>query len=137
MGFKRILCAVDFSRDSVEAFRVAVETARYNSAALHVFDVIEAEPGVPKAAVAIVEKANAALAALIESTKPSPKGLALTSEVATGLPSDEIVAQAKNWQADLAVLGAKGAGLLEKIVGGTAERAMKEAPCSVLVVRAQ
>jgi hypothetical protein len=36
--------AVDFSRESLEAFRVAVEMARLHSRALYIFHVIEAQP---------------------------------------------------------------------------------------------
>ena len=46
MPFKRMLCAVDFSRDSVAAFGVAIEMARLYSGSLHVFHVIEAQPAV-------------------------------------------------------------------------------------------
>jgi nucleotide-binding universal stress UspA family protein len=49
MAFKRILCAVDFSPGSLEAFRVAVEMARLYSGTLHLFHAIEAQPaGRPK-----------------------------------------------------------------------------------------
>ena len=78
MAFKRILCAVDFSETSLEAFRRTAEIAR----------------------------------------------------------RVEILKHARDWSADLIVLGAKGATALEQIVvGGTAERVMKDALCSVLIVR--
>ncbi len=101
MSFKRILCAVDFSPDSLEAFHVAVETGRLHSGSLHIFHVIEALPAVPpQVEIRIVEEANAAMEKLVASA------------------------------------GSKGTTSLEEIIiGGTAENVMKEAPCSVLVVR--
>ena len=53
MPFKRILCAVDFSPDSVEAFRIAVELTRLYSASLHVLHVLEAQPATPTDSVTL------------------------------------------------------------------------------------
>ena len=133
--FRRILCAVDFSRDSLEAFRAAVELARLRSGAVHVLHVIEAQlPGSGEVIIELTQKANAAMAELIASA-PS-KDLALSSEVTSGDAAIEIVDQAKEWRADLVVLGARGVILIEDIVvGGTAEAVTRGAPCSVLVVR--
>jgi universal stress protein A len=133
--FRRILCAVDFSRDSLEAFRAAVELARLRSGAVHVVHVIEAQlPGSGEVIIELTKKANAAMAELIASA-PS-KDLALSSEVTSGDAAIEIVDQAKEWRADLVVLGARGVILIEDIVvGGTAEGVTRGAPCSVLVVR--
>jgi universal stress protein A len=133
--FRRILCAVDFSRDSLEAFRAAVELARLRSGAVHVLHVIEAQlPGSGEVIIELTKKANAAMAELIASA-PS-KDLALSSEVTSGDAVIEIVDQAKEWRADLVVLGARGVILIEDIVvGGTAEGVTRGAPCSVLVVR--
>jgi universal stress protein A len=137
MRFKRILCAVDFSPDSLAAFHVAVETARLYSASLHIFHVIEAQPAVPpQVEIRIVEEANAAMEKLVASAESSLDGLAFTTEVTSGQAFVEIVERAREWRADLIVLGSKGITSLEEIIiGGTAENVMKEAPCSVLVVR--
>jgi universal stress protein A len=137
MRFKRILCAVDFSPDSLAAFDVAVETARLYSASLHIFHVIEAQPAVPpQVEIRIVEEANAAMEKLVASAESSLDGLAFTTEVTSGQAFVEIVERAREWRADLIVLGSKGITSLEEIIiGGTAENVMKEAPCSVLVVR--
>ena len=137
MRFKRILCAVDFSPDSLAAFDVAVETARLYSASLHIFHVIEAQPAVPpQVEIRIIEEANAAMEKLVASAESSLDGLAFTTEVTSGQAFVEIVERAREWRADLIVLGSKGITSLEEIIiGGTAENVMKEAPCSVLVVR--
>jgi universal stress protein A len=137
MPFKRILCAVDFSPDSLAAFHVAVETARLYSGSLHIFHVIEAQPAVPpQVEIRIIEEANAAMDKLVASAESSLDGLAFTTEVTSGQAFVEIVERAREWRADLIVLGSKGITSLEEIIiGGTAENVMKEAPCSVLVVR--
>jgi nucleotide-binding universal stress UspA family protein len=137
MRFRRILCAVDFSTDSLEGFRVTVEMARLHSAAIHVFHVIETLPVAPaEAEIRLLEKAHTAMEALVASQRESLDGLMFTADVSTGSAFAEIVNRAREWQADLIVLGAKGVSTLEELViGGTAEHVVKEAPCSVFVVR--
>jgi nucleotide-binding universal stress UspA family protein len=135
--FKRILCAVDFSADSLEAFRAAADMARLHAASLHLLHVIEAQPVMPAGVeIRIIDEANAALEKLLASAGSSLDGLALTTEVTNGLASVEIVEHARQWKPDLVVLGSKGITSLEEIiVGSTAENVLKEAPCSVLIVR--
>ena len=145
MAFKRILCAVDFSETSLEAFRLAAEITRRFASNLYVLHVIEARPVVPnlivadeagEMAVALEEKATAALETLVASSASALEGVPLTLEVTAGRAFVEILNHARDWSADLIVLGAKGATALEQIViGGTAERVMKDGLCSVLIVR--
>ena len=137
MPFKRILTAVDFSPNSLEAFRVAADMAAVPSASMHLLHVIEAWPAAPgEAAVEFVQKANMAIEQLVASSQPALEKVTLTTEVASGRAFDEIVNRARDWRADLIVLGTKGTTSLEQIfLGGTAEHVIKEAPCSVLIVR--
>jgi len=145
MAFKRILCAVDFSETSLEAFRLAAEITRRFASNLCVLHVIEARPVVPsligadeagEMAVALEEKATAALESLVSSSASALEGVPLTLQVTAGRAFVEILNHARDWSADLIVLGAKGATALEQIViGGTAERVMKGGLCSILVVR--
>jgi nucleotide-binding universal stress UspA family protein len=137
MKFARILCAVDFSPDSTEAFRIAGDLARRYRGALLVLHAIEAQPVLaPDALIEINKRAGDALADFIASMRPSADDVAIDAEVTSGAPYEEIVRRARDWEAELVVLGAKGATSLEEVlVGGTAEAVMKEAPCSVLVVR--
>jgi nucleotide-binding universal stress UspA family protein len=145
MAFNRILCAVDFSETSLEAFRRAAEIARRFDSSLYVLHVIEARPVAPyligadevgEMAVTLEEKATAALESLVESSASDLEGVPLTLEVTAGRAFVEILNHARYWAADLIVLGAKGATALEQIIfGGTAERVTKDAPCSTLIVR--
>jgi nucleotide-binding universal stress UspA family protein len=137
MQFERILCAVDFSPDSLQAFGVAVKMVRFHRGALLVFHVIEAQPMVTAdALIRINKEANDAMAELIASARQHLEGIAISSEVTTGRAYVEIVNRARQWMASLVVLGARGVTSLEEvIVGGTAESVVREAPCSVLVAR--
>jgi nucleotide-binding universal stress UspA family protein len=137
MPFKRILSAVDFSPNSLEAFRIAAEMASIHSASLHLLHVIEAWPSAPsEATVEFVQDANTAVEQLVASSQPAFDKVTLTTEVGSGRAFDEIVNRARDWRADLIVLGTKGTTSLEEIfLGGTAEHVIKESPCSVLVVQ--
>jgi len=145
MAFNRILCAVDFSETSLEAFRLAAEMAWRFASSLHVLHVIEARPVAPtlmggdvvgEMAVELEEKATAAMESLVESSASDLEGVTVSLEVTAGRAFAEILNHARDWSIDLIALGAKGATALEQIVvGSTAERVMKDAPCSVLVVR--
>jgi nucleotide-binding universal stress UspA family protein len=84
----------------------------------------------------MVEKAHAAIEALVTSAESSLHGVSFTTEVTSGRAFVEIVNRAQAWRADLIVLGVKGAAsLAEIIVGSTAERVLKAASCSVLIAR--
>lgn len=63
-------------------------------------------------------------------------GGGLTSKVAVGIPAQVIVDEAKQWGADLIVVGSHGYGFWDRAVLGSVSNAVvHRAPCSVLVVR--
>ena len=142
MAFERILAAVDFSPDSVEAFHFAAEMARLHGASLHVVHVTEAGPvassllptrSIGEMTVEIMAKANAAMETLLAS-EPAVASLPVTTEVTTGRAVVEIPNCAREWRADAIVLGSKGvASLADVIMGSTAEGVLRTASCSVLV----
>ncbi len=56
--------------------------------------------------------------------------------VSEGRPADEILAQIRSKSIDLAVLGSRGSRSLKRLLlGSTSEQVLREAPCSVLIVR--
>jgi len=56
--------------------------------------------------------------------------------VQMGEPWKEITNLAKRWNIDLILLGSRGlTGLKHALLGSTAERVVRHAPCPVLVVR--
>jgi nucleotide-binding universal stress UspA family protein len=63
-------------------------------------------------------------------------GFTVTEAPRLGRPADEIIAVAKQKQADLIVMGAKGLGAVGRfILGSVSTRVAQQSPCSVLVVR--
>jgi nucleotide-binding universal stress UspA family protein len=64
------------------------------------------------------------------------RSIVVTTRVATGIPSEEVIAAAKAEDSDLIVVGTRGkTGLAHVLLGSTAERVIRGAPCPVLTVR--
>ena len=64
-------------------------------------------------------------------------GVRATGRVATGSPSEAILAVARDAGVDLIVLGRRGIGGVERLLlGGTSEKVAELADCSVMIVRA-
>ena len=145
MPYKRIICPVDFSNSALTAFETAVEMAQRDSAELLVLHVIEGRPVVSEwfpshslgeMTIRMEEKAHQAVNTLLTRAAPNTKGLAVATVIVNGVPFVEILKQATTWKADLILLGALGATSVDEIIfGSTAERVLKGAACSVLVVR--
>jgi nucleotide-binding universal stress UspA family protein len=66
------------------------------------------------------------------------RGIAVATRVATGIPSEEVITAARAEDSDLIVVGTRGkTGLAHILLGSTAERVIRGAPCPVLTVRMQ
>ncbi|HEX8250562.1 MAG TPA: universal stress protein [Pyrinomonadaceae bacterium] len=60
----------------------------------------------------------------------------LTTEVSKGAPDEMLIEAAKNWAADLIVIGSHGRGFWKRmLLGSITDSLVHHAPCSVLVVR--
>jgi nucleotide-binding universal stress UspA family protein len=66
------------------------------------------------------------------------RGIAVATRMVTGIPSEEVIAAARAENSDLIVVGTRGkTGLAHVLLGSTAERVIRGAPCPVLAVRTQ
>ncbi|UCF35549.1 MAG: universal stress protein [Acidobacteriota bacterium] len=145
MSFKRILCAVDFSPRSNQAFDEAVQLAQANKAKLFILHAIEVQPlasgwfepdGLSDLTLQVEEKAKQSLEALQNSVADQLAKLSVHSEITSGRAFTEILENARVWDADLIVMGGTGFGALEDLpLGSTVNRVLNEADCSVLVVK--
>ena len=63
------------------------------------------------------------------------KELKLTTEILRGSPDRQIIEKAKEWNADLIVVGSHGRGFWGRLLGSVSDGVVHHAPCSVLVVR--
>jgi nucleotide-binding universal stress UspA family protein len=77
--------------------------------------------------VAELKKFQQTLPACFQATEPI---------VAQGHPSEQILAMLERQKIDLAIVGSRGQGAVERLlVGSTSARVVNETPCSVLVAR--
>ena len=138
----RVLLATDFSSWAVGAEAYACCLASIWRAALTVMTVLEfprgLNPDYPVNRIYLSELMKMATAKLRGlKTRVAARGISIQTRVATGIPSEEILAAAKAEDSDLVVVGTKGkTGLEHVLVGSTAERVIRTAPCPVLAVRA-
>lgn len=61
--------------------------------------------------------------------------LRISTEVLRGSPDQQIIEKAKDWKADLIVVGSHGRGFWGRLLGSVSNGVVHHAPCSVLVVR--
>ncbi len=136
LGWRPIVCGVDFSACSTDAFEHAVRFATRYRAELALVHVVDVEPEVSDAASRhlreIVEEAEARLRSLAE-TCAAPRGTRCL--VAAGKPPVKLVELAVGLGSDLLVMGSRGE-LLERGLGAgsTVFGAMRASTIPILVV---
>lgn len=143
MLFQKILVAVDGEPIAAHAADIGAELARLAGAEMafiHVIDpalVNAADTGIQPDVFLASAKEEARK--LIEGfRKRLPEQLTALEFVQIGTPPTEIANAAKDWPADLIVIGSHGRGGLKRaLLGSVAEGVMRHAPCPVLVVRAK
>lgn len=65
-------------------------------------------------------------------------GINVSTKILEGVPREVIVEEAREWDADLIVVGSHGYGRVKRLVlGSVAAAVVASAPCSVQVVRAK
>jgi nucleotide-binding universal stress UspA family protein len=139
---KNILCPVDRSRSSLEAFSYAIALARWQGARLNLLEVIESAAPTGGRPVPEDESVTSDTLAALERDL----GRVLTARRASdvrvkifmrkGNVVKEILAQAKASRADLVVIGSHGRGGVQRLVlGSVAEKVLRLATCPVLTVR--
>jgi len=138
---KTILVPLDFSRASMEALDYAVAFAKQFQAAIHLVHVHPADElsSAPGAGHLLLQSAEAIERLNEELAGIHRKHVSFCPEnchVRGGRPYQEIVELAREIDADLIVLATRGhTGLKRILLGSTAERVVRLAPCPILVVR--
>ena len=140
---KRILLATDFSRWARRAEDYACALACSWRASLTVLSVAEFPPGLnpdyPVNQQYLADLLKTASSKLVDlKGRAELRSMAVTTRMATGIPSEEVIAVARAEDSDLIVVGTRGkTGLAHILLGSTAERVIRGAPCPVLVVRTE
>jgi len=112
---------------------------------IHVLSVIEAvpavvagtAPGAPDVtSLQIRSKAEAWRTAASAAARLAAAGLRAEGVTVEGNPETAILDHAREWGADVILVGMRDRSLLEKLLlGSVSEGVVKHAPCSVLVVK--
>ena len=130
-----LLVPLDFSGKSRQALRYAVPFAQKFSARIHLVHVLS--PGrktdrahLPRLQAEALRRLNLMAAELL------PPRLQTDNLVLTGEPARQILVAASNLDADLIVLTTKDrSGFRRVLLGSTAERVIRHAPCPVMSIR--
>jgi nucleotide-binding universal stress UspA family protein len=140
--FQTILCPVDQSAASRRGLDNAVRLARAFGGALVVLGVV---PEVSRLAAAV--ETGVLAGAVAEHVRRwrdeferflggEGPGVSWEKEVRQGVPHEEIVAAARDHQADLIVMGSTGrTGLARVLMGSVTRRVLHQLPCSLLTVK--
>jgi nucleotide-binding universal stress UspA family protein len=139
---ERILVPLDFSPASMEALEYATSLARQFPAEIHLVHVYPPDEAAstPAAAHLLLESAEAIERLNEELTGIHRKHVEPfcpeNCHIRPGRPYQEIIGLARRIDADLIVLSTRGhTGLKHLLLGSTAERVVRNAPCAVLVAR--
>ncbi len=145
---KKILAPIDFSPHSMEGMRAAMELAKGVGAEVHLVHVIAPHHTfipLPLATsgeqsrelareAAMLEQAEEELARFKKDEFGDSKKVFTFAVV--GHPVQKLVDYAKEQAIDLIVMATHGRGAAEHmLLGGTTEKIVRTAPCSVLVIR--
>lgn len=141
MSFKKILIAVDTSAYSLHAAKKGFELAHQLKASIGLIQVIDRNKEVQSADLGItpdqsqsvlIKQAEENIRQLIVMYDGIGKVLRFTPE---GFPKEEIVNTAKEWGAELIVIGTHGrTGIAHLLVGSVAESVIKHSRIPVMVV---
>ena len=141
LKIKSILVPTDFSAASKKALKYAEELARQFNAQITLLHVIEPMPMADFGAYPLALSYDP----LLKKTKQTldrfsrrevAENLLKETQVSVGRPFQEITDAARKLKMDLIVIATHGhTGLTRAILGSTAERIVRYAPCPVLTVR--
>ncbi len=142
--FDHVLCPIDFSDDSSRVIERAEELAQPGGAGLDLLHAIElplAASGDPMLADLINDADHRATNQLetLASEATTRNRVQVRCEVLSGHPAEVVLAKAEEDRTfDLIAVGTHGrTGLRRVLLGSVAEKLVRHAPCSVLVVRAR
>lgn len=125
----RILYCTDFSLNSERALQYAISLAAEYGAELTMLHAVEGAPATAEAIAARTEQLNK----LISDSQR--KHLNVRAAVRWGKPYQQIVSYAKEVQANLVIMTARGGDALDRAVfGSTTYRVIQLGPCAVLTI---
>ncbi|PLS14835.1 universal stress protein UspA [Bacillus sp. M6-12] len=144
LTYKKILVAVDGSKEAEWAFKKAIEITKRNNAKIILAHVIDTRSFAAMEAynMTISDRAEAFASELTDRYRQEATASGITDiEIAVdyGSPKVKIPKDlAIKYDADLIICGATGLNTVERLlIGSVSEHITRSAPCDVLVVRTQ
>jgi nucleotide-binding universal stress UspA family protein len=141
----KMLVPTDFSEDSEQAARYAVELAKRFQAEIHCVHVVDIPADLlSTSAYYMTGPSEAFLDQIREESKKNLEtfaeknleGVQVRTAFLEGSPFVEILRYARDQQIDLVVIATHGrTGLRHVLFGSVAEKVVRKAPCPVLVVK--
>lgn len=140
LGMKRILVGHDGTAESEVVLSRAIELAKTFDGHVRLVRVVPppttapapyVDPWPDQTALAL----ETARLGLRDAERKIPEALRGGIEVEVGYPANVLTAVAKQWPADILVIGAHTHGLFERIFGTTAAKLADHVPCELFVVR--
>lgn len=142
-GIGKILVPCDFSNYSSSAGALAAKLANQWGASLDLLHAVELPPDCSAYLTGVTDtvefqvRAAAAKRLDLAAAEIDSSDVPVGRFLQRGVPEDVIADQAEQMQSDLIVMGTRGqSGLAHFLIGSVAERTLRAAPCSVLVVHA-
>ncbi len=136
--FSKILCPIDFERDSMDALELACAMAKQNFATIYLLTVIAVPPAGASALPPVpifptAEFEEETRRRLEKLAQDRLAGFACETFVASGNAAPEILNLAAERHIDLIVMGTHGrTGAKRFFLGSVAERVVRESPVPVL-----
>lgn len=136
---RKLLVAYDGSEGALAAFDFGLDLAQKYKAVLTALAVVRLpEPPEEVETEAVVEAGKARYQKLFKALQKRGQGagIEVQTHVQVGHPAEQIVQWAQEHHADAILLGHHSRSKLGRwLLGGTADRVMDHAACSVLVVK--
>ncbi len=142
-SFDKICCGIDFSEPSRAAMTEAAQLARRHEGELTLVHVWEPPPAVGKDAVVsppeLFAQTRVEMERKLEGWRAEAErlaGLPVDAAVLAGNPAEELVRFARERFCDTIVMATHGrTGLRRLVLGSVAEKVVRTADCTVMVVR--
>jgi nucleotide-binding universal stress UspA family protein len=138
---KRILVALDASQRAPAVLAGAAHLAELTNTTLILYRAIGVPPEIPKELFRVTDRSiedilmGNALGDLERLAKDIPKAHIEKIAATFATPWDGICRAAKEFRADLIVIGSHGYGGLDRVLGTTAAKVVNHADRNVLVIR--
>lgn len=160
MNAKRVLVALDTSEQSERVFEQALEQVQASGSHLLIVHVLQLDIQVEtNPLIGLGTLADTGMYSTLQRLKQerydeemektntwmrryghraAEQGIATEHVCLVGTPGQQICDRAKEWKADLIVLGRRGVqGIREVVLGSVSNYVLHHAPCSVLIVQKQ